>query len=152
MKKSLTLGGVVKVGVHPDTKAVITQNPNKPEFGSIRLDYKTTSLSGNYSSVNNRSAFIHGRMEDLEAFGLREGQELVGKIIKKESFAPFYEGQQPKINPTTQETVLTDGRPTYLDFQYTEDPSAQDVWVDEEVEEIATAEASMAEEVAGQSL
>ena len=68
MKKSLTNNGVVKVGVHPDTGLVITQNPNKPEFGSIRLDYKTATLSGGFSSIGNRSAFIHGRMEDLEAY------------------------------------------------------------------------------------
>lgn len=146
MKKSLTLGGVVKVGVHPDTKAVITQNPNKPEFGSIRVDYKTTSLTGGFASSGNRSAFIHGRMEDLEAYGLKEGQELTGRIIRKESFAPFYGGQQAKINPSTQETVLTDGRPTYLDFQYTEDSKAEDVWVEEEVEETVDASQAVAEQ------
>ena len=149
MKKSLTNNGVVKVGVHPDTGLVITQNPNKPEFGSIRLDYKTTTLSGGFSSIDNRSAFIHGRMEDLEAFGLKAGQELVGKIIKKEKFSPFYEGQQPKINPQTNEQVLTNGRPTYLEFQYTEDPNAHDMWIEEENE---VEEEVVANEIAGQTL
>ena len=149
MKKSLTNNGVVKVGVHPDTGLVITQNPNKPEFGSIRLDYKTATLSGGFSSIGNRSAFIHGRMEDLEAFGLKAGQELVGKIIKKEKFSPFYDGQQPKINPQTSEQVLTNGRPTYLEFQYTEDPNAHDMWIEEEDE---VEEEVMANEIAGQTL
>ena len=149
MKKSLTNNGVVKVGVHPDTGLVITQNPNKPEFGSIRLDYKTATLSGGFSSIGNRSAFIHGRMEDLEAFGLTAGQELVGKIIKKESFSPFYDGQQPKINPQTNEQVLTNGRPTYLEFQYSEDPKAHDMWIDEEDE---VEQEVVANEIAGQTL
>lgn len=149
MKKSLTNNGVVKVGVHPDTGLVITQNPNKPEFGSIRLDYKTATLSGGFSSIGNRSAFIHGRMEDLEAFGLKAGQELVGKIIKKEKFSPFYDGQQPKINPTTNEQVLTNGRPTYLEFQYTEDPNAHDMWIEEEHE---VEEEVVVNEIAGQTL
>ena len=149
MKKSLTNNGVVKVGVHPDTGLVITQNPNKPEFGSIRLDYKTATLSGGFSSIGNRSAFIHGRMEDLEAFGLTAGQELVGKIIKKEKFSAFYDGQQPKINPTTNEQVLTNGRPTYLEFQYTEDPNAHDMWIDEENE---VEEEVVVNEIAGQTL
>ena len=149
MKKSLTNNGVVKVGVHPDTGLVITQNPNKTEFGSIRLDYKTATLSGGFSSIGNRSAFIHGRMEDLEAFGLRAGQELVGKIIKKESFSPFYEGQQPKINPQTNEQVLTNGRPTYLEFQYIEDPKAHDMWIEEEEEAVQEV---VANEIAGQAL
>ena len=149
MKKSLTNNGVVKVGVHPDTGLVITQNPNKPEFGSIRLDYKTATLSGGFSSIGNRSAFIHGRMEDLEAFGLTAGQELDGKIIKKESFSPFYDGQQPKINPQTNEQVLTNGRPTYLEFQYTEDPKAHDKWIDEENEVEEEVEVN---EIAGQTL
>ena len=88
-------------------------------------------------------------MEDLEAFGLKAGQELVGKIIKKESSAPFYEGQQPKINPTTNEQVLTNGRPTYLEFQYTEDPNAHDMWIEEEDE---VEEEVVANEIAGQTL
>jgi hypothetical protein len=150
MKKSLTNNGVVKVGVHPDTGLVITQNPNKPEFGSIRLDYKTATLSGGFSSIGNRSAFIHGRMEDLEAFGLKAGQELVGKIIKKESSAPFYDGQQPKINPQTNEQVLTNGRPTYLEFQYTEDSNAHDMWIDNEEDEVE--QEVVASEIAGQTL
>ena len=88
-------------------------------------------------------------MEDLEAFGLKAGQELVGKIIKKESFSPFYEGQQPKINPQTNEQVLTNDRPTYLEFQYTEDPNAHDMWIEEEDE---VEEEVVANEIAGQTL
>lgn len=88
-------------------------------------------------------------MEDLEAFGLTEGQELIGKIIKKESFAPFYDGQQPKINPQTNEQVLTNGRPTYLEFQYTEDTKAHDMWIDEENE---VEEEVVVNEIAGQTL
>ena len=130
-KKSLTNNGVVKVGVNPTTGLVITQNSNKPEYGSIRLDYKTAKLNGGFTSNGNRSAFIHGKIVDLEAYGLTEGQELVGKIIKKDSFSPLYPNHQPKINPQTNEVVLTDGKPTYFEFIYTEEANAQDIWVDE---------------------
>ena len=45
-------------------------------------------------------------------------------------------GQQPKINPQTNEQVLTNGRPTYLEFQYTEDSNAHDMWIDNEEDEV----------------
>ena len=86
-------------------------------------------------NISKRSAFIRGRMNDLEALGLRGGQTLAGKIQKQESFNPFYENQPSKINPTTNEVVLTNGRETYLQFEYTEDDKALDLWVEETPQE-----------------
>ena len=120
---------MVKVAQHPETGAVITPSTNNPAFGTIRLDELKKSLEGGFGQDQKRSAFVRGSMEFLNSLNLKAGQSLPGKIIKRESFEPFYEGQTPKINPTTAEIVLTNGRETYLEFVYTEDANATDQWV-----------------------
>ena len=120
---------MVKVAQHPETGAVITPSTNNPAFGTIRLDSEHKSMEKGFVNIQKRSAFVRGRIEDLNALDLKSGQSLPGKIIKRESFEPFYEGQAPKINPTTAEIVLTNGRETYLEFVYTEDDNATDQWV-----------------------
>ncbi len=127
----------VKVAVHPTTGLVITPSKKNPEWGTVRVDSENTSFSNGMMNVSKRSAFIRGRIEHLTARGLRGGQTLPGKIQKQESFNPFYEGQSPKINPTTNEVVLTEGKETYLQFEYTEDVNALDIWVKETASEMA---------------
>jgi hypothetical protein len=47
----------------------------------------------------------------LKGFGLKAVE-----IIRKESTTPFYDGQEAKINPTTDEVVKTSaGEPIYMD-------------------------------------
>ena len=129
-----------KIVAHPETGLLITPSVNKPEFGSIRIDSQQKVFSNGFMSVQKRTAFVSGRIEDLETMNLRAGMVLPGKIIRIESFSPFYTAgvngatrtQESKINPTTGEEVLTDGRPTYLNFVYTEDKDAQDYWISEE--------------------
>ena len=120
---------MVKVAQHPATGVVITPSTNNPEYGTIRLDSEHKSMEKGYLNIQKRSAFVRGKLEDLNALGLKSGQSLPGKIIKRESFEPFYENQAPKINPTTAELVLTNGRETYLEFVYTEDTNSTDQWV-----------------------
>ena len=132
-----------KIVAHPETGLLITPSVNKPEFGSIRIDSQQKVFSNGFMSVQKRTAFVSGRIEDLETMNLRAGMVLPGKIIRIESFSPFYTAgvngatrtQESKINPTTGEIVLTDGRPTYLNFVYTEDKNAQDYWISEESED-----------------
>ena len=143
-----------KIVAHPETGALITPSVNKPEFGSIRIDSQQKVFSNGFMSVQKRTAFVSGLITDLETMNLRDGMTLPGKIIRIESFSPFYTAgvngatrtQDPKINPQTGEIVLTDGRPTYLNFVYTEDKSAQDYWISEETED------EVANAVAGQEL
>lgn len=144
---------IVKVAKHPETGNIITVSAKNPEFGTIRLDAEQNVFSGGFFNVQKRTAFVRGRITDLESLKLRDGQVLSGQIVKKESFSPFYtkeDGtpQQPKINPTTGEVVLTDGQPTYLEYEYTEDMNAVDYWVEEDsTEEVVDilAEQSMTE-------
>ena len=131
----------VTVIAHPETGLVITPSSNNPEYGTFRVDSENRSLENGFVNISKRSAFIRGRIVDLETLGLKAGQTLAGKIRRKESFHPFYEGQEPKINPTTKEVVLTDGQETYLEFEYTADAKAPDLWVDNSAPEEQTTEA-----------
>jgi len=126
----------VKVVAHPTLGTVVTPS-RKEGFGTIRVDSVNKSMENGYLNIQKRTAFIHGKMEDLESLGLRADQVLRGKIIKKESFEPFYEGQNPKINPTTQEVILTNGQETYLEYSYTEDTTATDKWVGSTSQEVS---------------
>lgn len=137
MRNSVKKSVVVK---HPETGLVITPSVNKPEFGTIRIDQEASVFTNGFFAVQKRTAFVRGRITDLESLGLKDGSTLDGKIIRKESFEPFYENQEPKINPQTNEVILTDGRPTYLEFVYTEDKDASDHWVAESNEVAETAD------------
>lgn len=132
--------GATKVIAHPETGVVVTQNVNNPEYGTIRVDSETITFSQDgFMNKSRRTAFIRGEYKLLVSLGLKDGMSLPGKIIKKESYKPFFEGQSPKINPSTGEVVLTNGRETYLQFVYTEDVNASDVFITEEAEVIADA-------------
>lgn len=138
---------MVRVASHPVTKAVITVSENNPEYGTIRLDEESIQFQNNFMNKTRRSVFIRGKVVDLESLNYKANQALAGKIIKRESFEPFYEGQSPKINPTTQKVVLKDNKPVYLEFVYTLDMKAQDEWV-ESSEEVSNpvAESAQAEQ------
>jgi len=120
---------MVKVVKHPTTGDVVTQSTKNPEWGTLRVDSENKSFSGGILNISKRSAFIRGRMADLQAMNFRDGQVLQGKIQKQESFEPFYEGQDPKINPTTNQVILTQGKQSFIQFEYTEDANLPDVWV-----------------------
>ena len=127
----------VQVIAHPETGSVITASVNKPDYGTFRVDSVENTFKGGFMNRSKRTAFIRGLITNLESLNLRAGQTLPGKIIKRESFVPFFDGQNPKINPTTSEVVLTDGRETFLEYEYTTDIEAQDSWVAEPVTEVA---------------
>jgi len=116
----------VKVAVHPDTGNVIT--PGKTEgYGAIRVDQEFTSLENGFANISKRSAFINGTMENLEALGFKEDQIISGNILISESTTPFYDGQAPKMNPETEETVVDAfGSAIYRDYTYTADISRPD--------------------------
>jgi hypothetical protein len=119
----------VKVIAHPETGNVITPSSKSPEFGTFRVDTENRSLENGFVNITKRSAFIRGKLTDLAMLNLSAGQALPGRIQRKESFEPFYENQEPKMNPSTGEIVLTDGKQTYLEFVYTSDAKSVDVWV-----------------------
>ena len=113
---------------HPTTALVITPSTKTVGFGTIRLESEQTVFNNGFMSVSKRTAFIRGKITDLEQVFKTAGQVFPGKIVYKNSFAPLYEGHKPKINPTTKEPVLTDGKMTYFESIYTEDSNAVDFW------------------------
>jgi len=62
---------------------------------------------------------------------LKNGKELPiqGKIIIRESFEPFYEGQQVKINPSTGEVILYMKRPIYRQSIFTSNMNERDMFI-----------------------
>jgi hypothetical protein len=111
---------------HPETNEVVTQNPNKPEYGSIRVDQIITTMENGFLNRSKRVAFIGGKLEDLKELGYKANQVLPGKLVVKESTTPFYAGQSPKINPETGEVMLSNGQEIYRQTVYTSDINAQD--------------------------
>lgn len=126
---------VVKVAAHKKTGELISVGKN-PLYGSIRVEAQHVSLENGFAQTQNRSAYINGALEDLESFNFQIGQELSGKIIRKESYSPFYEGQTPKKNPQTDEIVLKNGREVYMQQVFTQVETAQDEWVGETAMEV----------------
>ena len=137
----------VIVVAHPETKELVTLR-NNPEFGVVRVDQEVTQMEKGFLQTQKRSAFIGGKASDLKAFFTKEGQTLPGNIVVRESFEPFYEGQEPKINPRTAEVFLKDGKPVFRESVYTDDKEASlYTWV------AAPAEEAIAETAnAGQTL
>lgn len=143
------LQNYVKVCVNPNTGNVYTLN----EAGThctVMVRKEVVTFKNNFMNKSSRSAFIRGKKEDMLNLKFKEGQALPGTIIQIESFTPQYDGHNPKINPSTNELVLTQGRPTYITYQYTTDCDAKDVFLAEAPEMAmetmeATAEAEAAQ-------
>ncbi len=125
----------VKVIAHPETKQVITESTKTPGFGTFRVDSEEVAFTNGFVNIQKRTAFVRGKLEDLAKMSLTANKTLPGKIIKRESYEPFYDGQSAKIYPDSHsmagQAVLTNGRETYLEFVYTPDVNAQDSWVGE---------------------
>ena len=114
---------------NPNAGLVITPSTKNPEYGTISVKETHKSMEGNFLNIQNRVAFIRGKLTDLSSLGLKEGQKISGKIIRRESFEPFYEGQLPKVNPNTGEIVLKNSKPVYMEQVYTANTDAHDEWV-----------------------
>lgn len=137
---------MVTLKSHPTTNAIITPSANNPEWGTVRLESEQTTFANNVMNKSTRCAFIRGEIKNLEQVFKKVGQTFPGKIIYKQSFEPMYEGHKAKINPRTQELVLTDGKPTYFESVYTEDSSAVDYWVKQTVEAPANLQENLQEQ------
>lgn len=118
----------VKVTAHPVSGLVVTPSKNN-SYGTLRVDSVHENMENGFLNIQRRTAFIRGLIEDLNSLQLKAGQTLPGKIIKRESFTPFYEGQKEKRNPRTNEVILTSGKPTFIEYVYTQKENAYDEWV-----------------------
>ena len=114
----------VRVTTHPETGKVVTVSKNNAEYGTIRVEESGIRFANGFANAFRRSAFIRGKVKDLA--GLTAGQELPGTIVAKETREPQYEGQSPKINPSTDKAHLVDGAQVYLTYEYSEEIGVQD--------------------------
>lgn len=105
---------------------IFIASTKNPEFGYFRVESSNTSMENGWIQTSTRSALIRGKMADLTKLNLKEGQELAGKIIIKESNTPSYDGQPSKINPSTGEEMTHNGNPVYRESFFTTDANAQD--------------------------
>ena len=136
----LKLDNSVVAKNHPDTGLIITAGTKNPEWGSIRVESMAIVNNGNgLVTIQKRVAFVRMRLDDaqmlIDAKLLADGKPLPieGRIIVQESLEPFYEGQEPKINPTTKEEVLFSGLPVFRQAIFVSDESSKDILIQDYV-------------------
>lgn len=116
---------IVKVVPHPKTGKTVTESVKSPGFGTVRLDSESITINNGFADLKNRTAFVKGRIEVLVKL-FAEKTTFPGKIIRKTSSSPFYDGQEPVINPETAEVVLRNGVEYFQQYVFTQDPQAVD--------------------------
>jgi len=102
---------------------IITINGNNPEWGFIMLRSNVMSITPNgFRNEEKRVGRYIARVEDLvkdvETFKLKEGDDFGKKVfpvklVIKEQTEPFYDGQEPKINPSSGEVITHNGQEIY---------------------------------------
>ena len=108
----------LKVFKPKDADSIILTSKN-PEYSSILVGCDTLGISNGFLTRDKRRAFYTGKTTDVEdlikEFNLKEGSDfpVEGKIIILESTSPFYEGQEPKKNPSNGEEITFEGALIY---------------------------------------
>lgn len=108
----------LKIFKPTEADSIILTSKN-PEYSSILVGCDTLGINNGFLVKDKRRAFYTGPTSIVEElvneFNLVEGSEfpIEGKIIIIEDTTPQYEGQQPKINPTTKEELTCEGALIY---------------------------------------
>lgn len=128
---------------------VITQSLN-PDIGYVRIEQQIKTIGlNNWVKNEKRSALIFGKIEDLQAFGFKENQELDGKIIVDESLQPFNPAtaeREMKMAGNTGIYCRVDDQPIYRRTRFTTNMDDQDTLIQHtNVDEIREAIAAMNE-------
>lgn len=112
--------------------AIIMQSKNNPEYGSIRVEQNAVKF-GRWVNLERRVAFIQGTMEALQTavkeLNLKADSTIEGRIIVKEQFTPFYEGQSPKTFGDSGFPCLLDGAEIYRQTYFTTDSHDVDEFI-----------------------
>jgi hypothetical protein len=104
---------------------VVVPSNNNPEYGYVRVETTSQSFVNGWLRNEKRSALIKGFVKDLTA--LEKMTTLPGKIVIKETTEPAYDGQKPKINPSTQEVIKHGGKPIYRNSMFTQNMQEFDI-------------------------
>lgn len=119
-----------KVKVTGDKNGNIIAVTKNPEYGYVRVEQEVCFINNEgwlKSSV--RSAFIKGKIEDLERLNYKVGQEIPGKIIVVESLVPFNvdnPDQHLKIAGDTGIICRIGDEPIYRETFYTTNMNLED--------------------------
>lgn len=120
---------------------LIKVSENKPEWGSVMVTQTTFVANNGIVNERKRTSYFRAELKTLKALEslgyLAEGADLnasgVNQIIaRKETYEPQYEGHQPKVNPSTGEVILVNGRNVYLN-DYVAPASTEDILISEVV-------------------
>ena len=127
---------------------------NNPEYGYIRVEQVTNQISeGGWLKLVKRSALIKGTVEDLKAVNYKEGDEISGRILVKESLEPFNPvnpEKNLKIAGSTGIICKLDNNPIYRDTYFTIDPYKEDEFISHDnTEEIKDAQLIVKEATGG---
>lgn len=123
----------VTVAVNSKNNQVFTANDtvskNGKELGFYIVKSTSLGMEKGFIVEQTRSATLTVETKLAEKLAWKEGTALPGKIVVHESFEPFYEGQECKINPDTKAEVKVDGKNVYRQSRYTDDVNAVDTLI-----------------------
>lgn len=143
------------VVVTADASHNVINISENPEYGYIRLRQETVKIGkGGWLRLENRTALLHGTVQDLVKVNYQENQKLPGKIVVKEAFTPFNEknpDRDLKIAGKTGIILKVDDQPIYRQTYFTTDLSETDELIQhdsecrEEIREAMAAQRAMDE-------
>ena len=93
-----------------DMETIIKPSENKEGWGTIRLEQtemiSAPTKSGGYVLVEDkRSTYVSGEMDVLKKLAPKMGAKVEGTVQVLISSEPFYEDQEPVMNPETDEVL-----------------------------------------------
>lgn len=140
----------VKVTADPNGN-VIGVSYNNPEYGYIRVEQTAVQINEEgWLKTVKRSALIKGKVEDLAKCNYKEGQEIEGKIVVKESLNPF-NSENPemylKVAGSTGIICRYNDQPIYRQTFFTTNVNSHDEFImhtnTDEIKETRGVEKSM---------
>lgn len=146
------MANISKVTVTADMNGnVIGVSQNNPEYGYIRVEQVAIQINDQgWLRKLRRGALIKGKVEDLVACDYKEGDEIDGKIVVRESLTPF-NPENPdrdlKIAGDTGIICRVDDQPIYRQTFFTTNQNAIDEFImhtnSEEIKEVQVAQRAM---------
>ena len=130
---------------------VIGVSQKNPEYGYIRVEQQIVQINDQgWLRNSKRSALIKGKVEDLMACNYKEGTQIPGRIVVRESLTPF-NPENPdrdlKIAGDTGVICRINDEPIYRQTFFTSNQSAQDDLVShtntEEIREVMGAQKAL---------
>ena len=127
-----------------DNGNVIAVSKNSPEYGYVRVEQVATQINDQGWLKNvKRYALIKGKLNDLLECNYKEGQQIPGKIVVRESLTPF-NTENPdrdlKIAGNTGVICRLDDEPIYRQSFFTNNVNSFDELImhnnSEEIKEV----------------